>query len=477
MRRIGAAVSGAAVVIVLWYFLNSWMDNAGIAFVRGQGWPVSTGWLAAAVGAVFGLVQEFRSRRNEKKQTAAAVWTGEELGLAHTPTVERPDATLPCFVSWASGKDGLTGVIDRVPVSVFDMTSRIETDDGSSYRSETVVLLPAVGLPEFTANPRGFGGWLAHAFGVSGLTFDPAAAGDSAEAVRRFGRTVQVGLPALPAPFEDVDPERQEREEAVRKLFTPNLMSTLLRHPALSYQANGEWLACLRRRVLLPAGDRPELIASALEIRAALLAAAAEPTPTSGIPALPHPTPGQYLWRWLGTLVGVVLGLFGGFFGGAIAAEQWKFWMIVPFIALVVGGVVGGAVGYWVGLVVGLMPAVRRWKPKPAGTPEQQAENRRRSKWQTGCGCFGWFAGWVMGALVFIATVSMFGANRMGGWDVVLFFAFPIIGMVVGFLAFARIGGRISDRRKVPSRSPLASEKGSPARAVEGPSSGGEAGE
>ena len=453
MRLITATVAGIITVTVLWYFLNPWVGYAGIRFVRGQGWPISTAWLVAAVGAVAGIVNHLRGRRKESHQTDAAELTASELGLAYTPTVERPAAALPCFADWSSGKDGNTGVIDEIPVSVFDMTSYFSSMEGDVYSSKTVVLLPAAGLPEFTARPRQFGDWIDHTFGFSGVTFDPSAAGDDAEVVRRFGRTVWIDLPGRPETWESATAAHQASVTTLRRLFTPALMTALLHYPDWWYEANGEWLACFRGKVVRPAGERPQMMTAAVEIRAALVAAAANPMPIGHppLPPLPHPTPGQYLSRLLGTLAVAVIGLFGGFFGGGAAAFEWSLWAIVPFLTLAVGGVVGGVLGYLVGVTIGFLPAVKRWTPPPHGTLERQAEKRRRSKWQTGCGCFGWFAGFFVGFLAFVAIEAVSGNYRMGAWKIALFFASPLTGMIVGLLGFGWIGGRIAGRRKCPA--------------------------
>lgn len=313
------------------------------------------------------------------------------------------------------------------------------------------------------------------------MTFDPAAAGDHAEVVRRFGRAVRIKLPKEPAPFEYRTAAHRVSEAAVRRLFTTNLMSALLQHPELSVEANAEWLACHRRHLLLPTGERPQLVASALAIRAALLKAAADPTPGPGLAPLPLPTPGQYLSRWLGAGAGALLGFLGGFLSGVYPFSSHpdhlnfivsKWLIIIGLVGVlfitVVGMVAGGALGYWVGAAVGLIPAVRRWEPNPAETPEQQSQNSCRSKWQTGCGCLGWFMGFFAGAFAFIAVDTVFGNHRIGGWNSVLFFASSMIGMAVGFLAFARIGGRIADRRKIPNSSQVASETGASTRAEPG---------
>lgn len=458
MRRIGAAIGGAVAITFLWYFFNEWVDNAGIAFVRGQGWPLSTAWLTVAGGAIGGVVRDSLRRRGEVQQSSMAVTTADDLGLAYTPAVGRPAARLPCFERWSRGKDGNTGEIGGVPVSVFDMTECVPSDEGNSYPSRTVVLLPVAGPPEFTATPRWLGGRFAHAFGFGAMTFDPSAApADDAEVVRRFGRAVRIEAPGDPGPLEPATAETHARETAVRRLFSPALMAALLDHPGWSFQADGEWLACWRGNEVRPAGERPEMMADAGAIRAALLAAVADSSPV-GLPPLPLPTSGQYRARLLGTVAGAAIGLFGGFFGGffggGAAAFGLKLFAVVPLLAAAVGVVPGGVFGYVIGAAIGRLPAVARWTPPPEDTPEQKAEKRRRARWQQGCGCLGLFAGFPAGSAVFVALDELaWGGNVKGGWIAMV----PILcfgGAITGWVCGSVLGGRLARRRETGDAKP-----------------------
>jgi membrane protein YqaA with SNARE-associated domain len=166
------------------------------------------------------------------------------------------------------------------------------------------------------------------------------------------------------------------------------------------------------------------------------------------LPPLPVPKPGEYLCRIFGTLIGLVIGLFGGFFGGGAVAFNRNLWAVVPFLTLFVGGILGSILGYAIGAAVGRLSGAAAWKPKPSATLEEQTEARRRSGWTLGCGCVGWFAGFLAGGLLFMAIDMLFGIVGMGPGVAVLFFGFPVVGMIVGFLLFAKIGSRIARRRK-----------------------------
>jgi hypothetical protein len=445
MRNLMAAIGGALVVTFLWYILNLWMNNAGIAFIREHGWPASTVWLALAAGAVLGVVRNSCRRRADLRRTAAAVLTAADLGLAYTPTVERPSASLPCFENWYSGKDGYTGEIGGEPVSVFDMTEYIRSDDGSCYQSRTIVLLSAAGLPEATACPRWFRGWFAHAFGFGGTTFDPAAApAGQANTVRRFGRAMRIELPGDPGPWKAETTETRAQDAAVRRIFAPGLMAALLDHRGWSFQTSGGWLACWRGKAVRPRSERPALIAAAKEIRAALLAAVADPTPVV-LPPLSLPTPGQYIARMLGTLAGAILGLFATFFGSTSAAADLTLFSFVPFLAMVGGGITGGLFGYWTGAVFGRLSLIARWRPPAEDTPEHRAEKRRRGRWQIGFGCVGWFVGLAAGLTIFI-TLKEFVWGGNGGWKALL----PVIffgGGVTGLFSGVVIGNQVARRR------------------------------
>lgn len=369
-------------------FLAIFFVSGIIPFIHFHGWSLR---LTVVVGAFLGLVAflglmaDSSRRRSELRQSLMALTTANDLGLDYIPEVEWPSVPLPCFEYWRIGKDGNTGEIAGVPVSVFDMECYLPHSDSSSTdRTEkrTVVLLPVTGLPGFTATPLSVTTLTAfkHAFGLDGMTFDPGAApADEVEVVRRFVRAVQIDVIGS-GPWEQATAESQARENAVRRLFTPALMAALLDHPDWYFQAAGEWLACWRD--ISPANERPKLIADAMAIRAALLAAVANDSPAA-LPPLPTLTPGQYMARCFGTVVGGVIGFIGGFGSTAMIFQPR---LSTPvFIATGIATwfgvcVVGAVFGYQTGAAIGQLPAVARWTAPPTDTPEQKAEKRRQAQ-------------------------------------------------------------------------------------------------
>ncbi len=273
------------------------------------------------------------------------------------------------------------------------MTECADTGEGHSFPTRTIVLMPAVGLPALTASPR-WAGRFAHIFGFGGMTFDPATApAGEADTVRRFDHAFRIDLHSNPKPWEPATRDTQAADEAARRLIKPTLMAALLDHPGWSFQTGDGWLACWRRHKVCPAGERPNWIAAAGAIRAALLAAAADPSPVILTPRL-MPTGGQYMARLAGTFLGVLLGLFGGFFGTffffGIATtyghENPALLLMLPFLSSAIGGGVLGILGFGIGAALGKVSAIARWTPPPQATPEQKAETVRRDSWQRGLG-------------------------------------------------------------------------------------------
>lgn len=391
----------------------------------------------AGGGAVLGVVLGRRRRRQEHQRAAATADTAADLGLTYTETVPRPDAKLPCFIHWEKGRNGVSGVVDGVPVTAFDLTERISGSEGDDFRKRAVVLMPAAGLPEFTLSPLGRVGWLTRAFGFGGVRFDPAAADPlDAPVVRQFDRAFLLNptnLTSLPP-----DDQSAQLEEPVRRLFTPSLMAALLDHPDWSLEVDGEWLAVLRE--IRPEADRGEWLTAAVAVRAALLTAAANP-PAEGLPSPPLRTFGQSAARILGTLGGGVLGMFGGFFGcaGLVMLNGFAF---LPFLGAALGGLAGGLLGFVLGAMAGWLPAVRNMKPV------DPVEQRRRSnRWERTGGCLGFFVGFLGGFVAFIALVELvLGWAAPGGWLAL----FPILvfgGGFAGLVAGGMLGSRIARRR------------------------------
>ncbi|MEO2090800.1 MAG: hypothetical protein ABGY75_15050, partial [Gemmataceae bacterium] len=265
--------------------------------------------------------------------------------------------------------------------------------------------------------------------------FDPAAADPlDAPVVRHFGRafrldTTDVTPTLLPDPAPPTDP--------IRRLFTPPLMATALDHPDWSLQCDGERLAVLRE--IRPAANRDEWLTAAMTVRAALLAAAANP-PARELPSPPLRTFGQNAARVLGTVGGGVLGMFGGFFGFAPLAMPNGF-VILPFLGAAGGGLAGVLIGFALGVLAGWLPAVRNMKPV------DPAEQKRRSnRWVRVGGCLGFFAGFFGGGVAFMALdVLVFGPGGPNGWLAL----FPVLvfgGGFAGLVAGGMLGSRIARR-------------------------------
>jgi hypothetical protein len=363
MRQLQAAIGGAVCVTLLWYIAAAWAAPV---------WGAHVWWLhaagLAAVAAICGVARISYLRSWESSQAAAARQTADELGLTYAPTVERPAAALPCLEHWGSGEHGHSGEIQGVPVRVFDLKECISSDEGTTIRWSTKVLLPAVGLPELTAAPLTLGGLFDRAFGLGGMTFDPAAAPpELTSTVRRFGRAVRIEYPGVPGPMTAASTESLEREAAIRRVLSPALMAALLEHRGWSFQTGDGWLACWRGNSVRPARERPGLIEAAHALRAALLAAAADPLPVV-LPSLPRPTAGQYGARMLWTFVGVILGLAIGFFEGIPTGHNSAWANFVPVFAGA-GAVLGGMIGYRIGVLFGRLPMIARWTAPPASTP------------------------------------------------------------------------------------------------------------
>jgi hypothetical protein len=414
---------------------------------------VSSYWLAAAVGAICGMISNSRKHRAELRHSAGIATTASEFGLAYSPTVERPPIALPCLENWHSGKDGHTGELGGLPVSVFDMTERIDTDEGVGFLTKTIVIIPAAGLPAFTSSPR-WAGRFAHILGFGGMRFDPAEAPvEAMDTVRKFGRAIRIDLPGDPAPWTKANSETRSAEEAVRRLLTPKLMETLLDHRSWSFQTGDGWLACWRGYKVCQAGERPKWIAAASAIRAVLLAAALDPLPVV-VPPAQMPTGGQFLARGLGTLAGVLIGLFGTFFASSIGITEYfrhtapAAQMTLPFVAMAIGAVVFGVLGFGVGAAIGRIPSIARWTPQPDLTPEQKAKKDRRDSWARRCGCLGFFVGGAagIGGLIALALL-IWPNNEASALRIGLFPIVPISAAIAGLIGGAMLGSWVARRK------------------------------
>ena len=60
---------------------------------------------------------------------------------------------LPLFANWHRAENGMVGQREGVLLEVVDFTGIIKEDEGDSVTRHTVVLLPAMGLPDFDLQP------------------------------------------------------------------------------------------------------------------------------------------------------------------------------------------------------------------------------------------------------------------------------------------------------------------------------------
>jgi hypothetical protein len=275
MQIMSAAIIGAFVTTFLWYFFNSWVDGVGIAYVRGLGWPVSTAWLMVCIGALLGMIGAWRHRRRETLLTAAVMQTAKDIGLEYVAKVERPTTKLKSFEKWYDAKNGLRGQVDGLSVSMLDLIIAVESCEGTDdYRTRTVAILPALGLPQFTVRKRTSGWRIAEAIGLTGLTFDPSglSAGE-VEILQQFTRAFRIELTVSLGQSGETQPELVAQEAKTRRLFNTVAMQHLLANQGCNFEADGEWLVIWKGDQFLPANERSGLLATALGIRKTLLTA------------------------------------------------------------------------------------------------------------------------------------------------------------------------------------------------------------
>src|SRR5262245_7636431 len=174
---IGAALGGAVAGVVLFFAVNSFVLINGVGLLKRQGWPWSEYYFWGLAGGLFALagsVLAWRRRRVHALQVAEAALL---MGFDHAPEVSRADlgeaAHLRLFSKWSSAAHLLAGQIERVPVRMLDYTYVEAGDEGSTYYSQTVVILPGTDhLPAFELRPRHFGIRMLSMLGVQGITFD-----------------------------------------------------------------------------------------------------------------------------------------------------------------------------------------------------------------------------------------------------------------------------------------------------------------
>lgn len=479
MQSLKDGIGGAVFSILWWFFICSCIDGAGYKFIREPRWFVFGLCLLVPV-VVLNTIWGGRRRRRQKEQFSADVAnTATDLGFTYVETVERPPASLPCFTNWHTGTNGVIGEVDKVPVSLVDMTEYLNDTDCGRYPTRTIALLPADELPALTATPR-WAGRFAHILGMGGMTFSATESpATEADVVRPFCLSFRIELPGNPGPLTPITPALQIADESVRRIMTPAFMTEMLQHRGWSFQTGAGWLACWHGQAVCPPNQRPQFIHTATEIRTALLAAAGEPAPETLRPRQ-LPSSGQFVLRAAMMFGGMLLCGYSAFFYGLfgiVPRHSPGLLVILPFALAPVAGVIGAALGYWLGAALGGIPVIARWNPTPPVAPEFQAAKNRRDSWQRGWGCLGASIGFPLG----MAAVAPFNRliwpiNQNPSWGLATTLSLPILGAIVGLLVGAVIGGWIAsqlEKRRSRRCAAIAIETPSVSETSVPPSNGG----
>jgi hypothetical protein len=292
---------------------------AGTALVIGAvwsiaGWPLDNIYLFLVGGALVGFViGKIVSIRQQDHGHKVAELSGK-MGLAYAAQIRRDDVKpMRVLEDWSSGNDCMSGDRDGVRVQVLDLTAvRHDKGDHTTTR-KTVALLPVEGMPDFSLRPRTWSVRILEMTGVKGITFDSESVQNPSdrETIRRFSKRFQL----LATDVIDCDDLSQsaEKENAIRRLFTLQVMRVFNQHTPYSLQAHNGQLAIWRGRGIQAAQWRPELLTAAMSIRAALNGAATTETTATPIPRISgtelQRQARRFRNRAFGGIIGLILGI------------------------------------------------------------------------------------------------------------------------------------------------------------------------
>lgn len=222
--------------------------------------------VAAGLGATLGGLFWLRIHQRERRLADQS----ELMGFTFRAIVaksEMPD--LPLFRDWSSARNRMSGRRDDVPVDVLDYSSTVTSRDSDREEhvrvvDRTVVLVPSGGLPDFDLEPRV----------MIELGFSPG------KAIEETSGEVESAAALIRDQFEQVyqltsQGFTEDQTLFTEHVFTPEFMNLLLRLQGWSIQSRGETLALWRGLGFRAVEEWPDLINDALEIRGALIRAAA----------------------------------------------------------------------------------------------------------------------------------------------------------------------------------------------------------
>jgi hypothetical protein len=251
-------------------------------------------------------------------------------------------------------------------------------------------------------------------------------------------------------------PESAGQEEAIRRLFTPAVMTAANQYPEYAIQSRPGFLVVSRGSGVLPSRQRTELRDAAVDLRA-LLTRPAERGAKAVIPGRVAMDRSRQARKVGNAVVSGVLGLFVGFIL-AMMVMSIAFFRQVPgqgpglgFSLLPVLVPVFVLVGAAVGAGIGWRVPVQNLTPGQAEDPAQRRRRQRAAE----CGALvGLFGGFIGGFVVFVASKTLFGWKLDDfGAEGALFFGSIFGSALIWAVTCATVVNRLYRRRRVRNHS------------------------
>lgn len=448
---LGSSIGSAVSLAALWWMLNGIYRVNGVGWLARMGWPFDSVVLCAVVGAVGGAVLGWiRFRRQGRHRVDLAVLS-EKLDLQFNSEPEEfQPPPMPLFEKLESIDNRMSGIHEGVSVEVFDLATVVKSDEGSKTYRQTVVLLPAPGLPKFQLNAKTLGYRFLDWIGARGITFDPAAGPTEEDrtAIAQFGRNYNLSAGDTTDLAAGTPEIFTEQDQLVRTRFTLEVLKALAKRPGWSIQSDCEHLALWMGREVRPANERPRLLASALALRTALLQSSVGAVV---VPPLPGADRSRQSARFQGALLGGAIGLFVSFFFAFIA------------FAAVMSGKPAGDPGFpfeillvpltlAIGTCIGIFLGSRLPITKPLLRKPKDPKHEKR----VGCAIlFGLFGGFIFGG---VAGAALGMVLQLGFDDfvprMVLFFGGSGVGAIAGPILCGMAANKLLRRKETRTSEP-----------------------
>jgi hypothetical protein len=446
---VGGGIAGA----VAWFALNAVVQINGQGWLARWNWPIPGWTIFVGVGSfVGGVVRAFATERARVRAEQLSA-LGQRSGFAYSPTVTKAELHLdsPWFPDWHRGEHWLRWTNGESLIDMVDLTEVTRGSKSHTTTKRTVFLSAVSGVPELDLRPRHFGHQLFRVLGFGEMSFDARKANTAQQtrAVKCFEQHWHLSVDDF-STFGKGSRSVSECEDAVRRLFTPTFMELLERFRGWSVRIRGDRLALWRGRGFAPTDRRESMIQSAAAFCDLFIARASlSPKDDQVIPPLPGDSAYVRTQRTIAVFGGGVVGLFLGFFGGFGFFASLESGLDRPFamsaaifFAL---QMVGAALGCAAGVLLGRSLSGFVKIPRSTEDPRDAAisESQPASGW-TIVGLFGGFiAGALTSAGLMAAVDHILGLNNVPFWLLApIFFAFPIVGLLVGAFAGGRFGSR-----------------------------------